>query len=286
MEETRKTGVPWGLVGYYLLFMAATVGAFWVIRWKLEVASEHGKGVDAMILFLLIATGAMFVAGHAITAWFLVGSRREGAWKAPSAKSEWIATLVPIFIVVAAAEGGVITIGMPVWAQIAGNDADAVKIRIVGKQFEWVAHYPGEDGKWSDFDPKAVDGALNPIGLKDADFTDDIVSPGVILVPVGRTVQFSVRSMDVLHSFTVPLWRTKQDAVPGMPTRTQVKPVREGTYEVVCAEICGLGHYKMRAFVMVVSEAEFKEAMASQDDYDTVVERLKKLGRLKIAPKE
>ncbi len=286
METTHKPARPWGVALFYLAFMAATVGGFWAIHWKMEVASEHGKGVDNMILFLLIATGVMFVAGHAVTAWFLVGSRREGSFRAPSPRAEWTATLVPILIVVIAAEAGVLTIGMPVWAQIAANDPDAVRIRIVGKQFEWVAHYCGPDGKWSEYDPKEVDGALNPIGIKDADYSDDIVAPGVIIVPLGRTVQIQIRSMDVLHSFTVPMWRTKQDAVPGMPTRTQVKPTREGTYEVVCAEICGLGHYKMRAFVAVVPEAEFKTAMESQDDYDALVEKLKKSGRFKVARPE
>jgi cytochrome c oxidase subunit 2 len=264
MEGTRQSGTPWSVAAFYLLFMAATVAGFFLIHWKLEVASEHGVGVDRMILFLLVTTGVMFVAGHAIVTWFLLRSRGDRPWKAPSVRSEWIATLVPIAIVVIVAEGGVISIGMPVWAQISGNDPGAVQVEVIGKQFEWLSHYPGPDGKFGTCDPAQIDEQLNPIGIdeKDPAGGDDVVVRGVLVLPVGRTASIRIRSLDVLHSFTVPLWRTKQDAVPGLPTRTQVRPTVAGKYEITCAELCGMGHFRMRAFAKVVSAAEFEKWLA------------------------
>jgi cytochrome c oxidase subunit 2 len=253
------------MAALYLGFMAATVGSFWIIKWQLQVASEHGKGVDAMILFLLVATGAMFVAGHAIVAWFLLASRRgeNEPFTAPGPKREWTATLLPIVIVAIVAEGGVLVIGMPVWAQISGRDPDALQVEVVAKQFEWVARYPGKDGVFGKLDAKQADEQLNVIGLDERDpaAADDVVLRGTLVLPAGRMASIRIRSMDVLHSFTVPLFRTKQDAVPGLVTRTQVRPTVPGVYEITCAELCGMGHYKMQANALVVTPEEFAEAM-------------------------
>ena len=264
MEQQRR-GAAWPMVSLYLGFMAATVGSFWIIKWQLQVASEHGKGVDAMILFLLVATGAMFVAGHLVVAWFLAGARRADgeAFRRPSVKNEWLATIVPIVIVLIVAEGGVLVIGMPVWAQISGRDPDALSVEVTGKQFEWIARYAGRDGVYGKLDAKQADEQLNVIGLDEGDpaGADDIVLRGTLVLPAGRMAAIRIRSMDVLHSFTVPLFRTKQDAVPGLVTRTQVRPTVPGLYEITCAELCGMGHYKMQANALVVTPEEFAEAM-------------------------
>lgn len=269
MERPRGSTGP--VVALYGLFMAATVGGFCFLDWKLDVATEHGRGVDAMILFLLVATGAMFVAGHAIVGWFLLTSSRAGApaWKAPSSRGEWLATLAPVVVVAIVAEGGVLAIGMPVWAQMAGRDPDAFAVEVIGRQFEWVGHYPGKDGKFGRLDPAQVDDQLNPIGLDEEDpaAADDLVTRGGLTLPAGRTASIRLRSLDVLHSFAVPLFRTKQDLVPGLVTRTQLKPIRPGKFEIACAELCGLGHYRMRGWATVLEPAEFEAWLARQTPF-------------------
>lgn len=251
----------------FLLFAAATVAAALTLRWRLDVASEHGPGVDRMIDFLLVATGVMFVAGHVIAVGLILKGRREGEpFRPPSKRAELWTTLIPICVVALVAEGGVIVIGMPVWGQIYEPDPKALQVEMVGKQFEWIARYPGKDGKFGRIDPGQTDESLNPIGLdeNDPDAADDIVVRGALYLPAGRTASIRIRSQDVLHSFAVPVFRTKQDTVPGMPTRTQVKPVKVGKFEIDCAELCGLGHYKMRASVNVLEGPAFEKWLSEQ----------------------
>jgi cytochrome c oxidase subunit 2 len=269
MDGQRKPGSTALIGALFLLFAIATVTGFLGLKWHLAVASEHGKGVDDMIEFLLVATGVMFVFGHGILAYFVWRFGGRGASYRPmSAKSEWLTTLIPIVVVAAVAEGGVLAIGMPVWAQIFGHDPDAVQVEVVGKQFEWIVRYPGRDGKYGRVDPKLIDDE-NLLGLDRSDpaSKDDIVIRGALTLPAGRTASIRVRSMDVLHSFTIPLFRTKQDAVPGTPMRTQVKPTVPGRYEITCAELCGLGHYRMRAFCTVMTAPEFEKWLAGQSGF-------------------
>lgn len=252
----------------FVLFAAGTVCLGFFFPWKLAVASEHGRGVDAMILFLLVATGLFLVAGHLLVAYFVWRSARPEApaFKPVTPRSEWIATLIPVIVIAAAAEGGVLVIGMPVWSQIYRPDPQALQVEVVGKQFEWIARYPGKDGRFGRTDPGLVDEVENPLGLVEEDpaATDDIVIRGALYLPAGRVASIRLRSLDVLHSFSVPLFRTKQDAVPGIPTRTQVRPTETGQFEIVCAELCGMGHYRMRAYVNVLTPEEFEAWKARQ----------------------
>lgn len=256
------------IVVAFTLFAAGTVAMGLLYRWRLAVASEHGRGVDEMILFLLIATGPVFVAGHFIVAGFVWKSGRRGApaFRPPGRKLEWTVTLVPVLLIAAVAEGGVLVIGMPVWSQIYSDAPDALQVEVVGKQFEWISRYPGKDGKFGRVDPRKFDEVENPLGLDEDDpaAADDIVIRGALYLPSGRTASIRIRSLDVLHSFSVPLFRTKQDAVPGIPTRTQVRPTVPGQYEIVCAELCGMGHYRMRGYVTVLTPEEFEKWRARQ----------------------
>ena len=106
-------------------------------------------------------------------------------------------------------------------------------IRIEPRQFEWDITYPGPDGEF--------------------DTPDDINTINQLYLAVHQPVQIMLQGQDVIHSFFVPEFRIKQDAVPGMPTSVWINPTREGEYEIACAELCGLGHYRMRGFVHIVS---------------------------------
>jgi cytochrome c oxidase subunit 2 len=110
---------------------------------------------------------------------------------------------------------------------------------------------------------------------KDAAAADDIVAPqNILLLPEGKTVVLKIRSLDVIHSFFLPHHRVKQDAMPGMTIDTWFMPTKAGKYEIACAEHCGLGHYRMKGAVHVLSAADFQSATASQEAFDAALAKL------------
>ncbi len=154
------------------------------------------------------------------------------------------------------------------WAQVtSAAPPDAFVVEVTGQQFAWNIRYPGPDGVFGKTDVKLVDpAALNFIGLDRTDpaAQDDVTLQNQLFLPEGRPVRVRIRSLDVIHSFFLPDFRVKQDAVPGMTTETWFVPRQAGTFEIACAEHCGLGHYRMRGQLTVVPpgelEAKIKEA--------------------------
>jgi cytochrome c oxidase subunit II len=142
-------------------------------------------------------------------------------------------------------------------------------VEVTGMQFAWYFRYPGPDGKFGQTDPKLIDpssGNEAAIGLNtsDAAAKDDIVS-GTMFLPVNREVDLTLRAVDVIHSFFVPSFRFKQDAVPGLAIHMHFTPTEVGDYEIACAELCGLGHYKMHGMVKVISQADFDKWLAQRE---------------------
>jgi cytochrome c oxidase subunit 2 len=259
------------LAAFLALITTLTVAAFFTREWRPPVASQHGTGVDRMISYLLVVTGIVFVVGHAVLIAFIVRYRR-GREKSASIprRAEWVWTLVPVAAVALFSEVGVIVIGLPVWASVYGEPpANTFTVEVTGKQFEWLVRYPGKDGKFGRVDPKLVNDAENPLGLdeKDPASTDDVILRGTMHLPVDRPVQVRIRSLDVLHSFSLPELRVKQDAVPGYTTGARFTPTKAGKYEIACAELCGLGHYRMRGYLFVKSAKDFEEWMADQQGW-------------------
>jgi cytochrome c oxidase subunit 2 len=252
-----------GLVSAVFAAIAGlTVYGFASRSWMPAVASEHGPGVDGMIDYLLVATGALFVVGHAVLAWFIWQGRRGDAPKAPRVKPivEWLWALVPALAMTVIAEFGVLALGLPVWGKVYGPPPkDALVVEVVGKQFEWLVRYAGPDGKFGRTEPRHVHAVDNPMGLdaKDPAAKDDVVLQTLHL-PVGRPILVRLRSHDVIHSFGIPEFRVKQDVIPGYVATAQFTPTRVGTFEIACAELCGLGHYKMRGVVIVEPPAAFE----------------------------
>jgi cytochrome c oxidase subunit 2 len=170
--------------------------------------------------------------------------------------------------------------GYRTWSDItAPAPKDAVVLEITGKQFNWIARYPGKDGKLGTYNYKLID-ATNEVGI---DFSDkssfDDFLPREIHVPKGKPVQFKIRARDVLHSVFLPHFRQKMDAVPGMPTTFWFTPIYTTEemksitgnpnfkYELACTEVCGRGHFGMK-FLLVVDEPEdFEKWYASQEAF-------------------
>lgn len=234
------------------------------------LASRHGAGIDSMLAYLLITTGVLFVAGYCALAWFIwTGARRSRIdQRLTSRRTEWIVSGALGIAVGLIAEGGVLAIGMPVWSEYfdAAPPADAVTIEITAQQFLWNVRYPGADGQFGRSSAAAMDDVDNPLGLdrRDPAGRDDVVTQNAITVPLGRAVRLRLRSKDVIHSFFLPNFRVKQDIVPGMTPEVVFFPTREGSFELACAELCGLAHYRMRGFFDVVSPAAFERWLSDQ----------------------
>jgi cytochrome c oxidase subunit 2 len=157
---------------------------------------------------------------------------------------------------------------IPAWATRVRDfppESEAVVVRVTGEQFAWNVHYPGTDGRFGRRDIKLV-GADNPLGLDrtDQDAKDDIVTTNQLSIPVDRPVLVHLASKDVIHSFGLFEMRVKQDAVPGMDIPVWFIPNRIGEYEIVCSQLCGLGHYRMRGFLSVKSEADFNSWLGEE----------------------
>jgi cytochrome c oxidase subunit 2 len=243
-------------------------------------ASAHAGDIDQMISLVHWLMLVLFVGWGAFFAFVLVKFRRGanptasyvGA-KGKVAKSTEVAVaLVEVLLLVFYA--------IPAWAKRVTNfpsGNDAIIVRVVGEQFAWNVQYPGADGKFGRTDPKLVS-ADNPLGLdrKDPDAKDDITTINQLNIPVGHPILVHLSSKDVIHSFGLYEMRIKQDAVPGLempvwfvPTvttddmRAKLKdPMFQ--YEITCSQLCGLGHYRMRGFITVQSEADYQKWMAEQ----------------------
>ena len=230
--------------------LAALVGAvvpslasalpFWL---KLpENVSTYGGQIDDLFRLILWITGVIFVVVELLLLYFLFRYRhREGRtarYTHGSNRLEVIWTIVPAIICVVLA-----LLSRRSWAEIKQNmPKQAMNVEITAEQFAWNIRYPGPDGK--------------------LETPDDIVSLNQLHMPVGRPVIVTLHSKDVIHSFFLPEFRVKQDAVPGMTTRIWFEATRVGNWEIACAELCGLGHYRMKGFVTVETPEEFERWLA------------------------
>ncbi|MCI0340040.1 MAG: cytochrome c oxidase subunit II [Planctomycetales bacterium] len=269
METARPPASASALAAFFVVLAALTALGFAAISWLPVVASEHGPGVDRTIVYILVVTGVLFLVGHAVLAGFVWRYSRGGTpeYRPLSPKVEWSWALLPVLALTVASEVGVLVIGGPAWSQIYGETpAGALEIEVVGKQFEWLVRYPGKDGRFGRTAAELVHDVRNPVGLdkKDPAASDDVVLRGALHLPEGRPVVVRLRSLDVLHSFAIPELRVKQDIVPGHLGRTQFRPVRAGSYELACAELCGLGHYRMSGKVVVEPAPEFERWLREQ----------------------
>ena len=154
------------------------------------------------------------------------------------------------------------------WTKTPDRSKNPLEVRVVAEQFAWNVHYPGPDGIFGKANVKHVTSS-NPLGLdvSDPHAKDDIVSLNQLYLEVNRPVIIRIASKDVIHSFGLPYMRVKQDAVPGMEVPVHFTPVKTSgneTWEIACAQLCGLGHYRMRGQYHVQTKADFEKWLASQ----------------------
>jgi cytochrome c oxidase subunit 2 len=268
VNGSQKTQV----VAIVVFFVAITVliVAGFAHDWKPPVASEEGARVDSLIRYLLFATGSVLVAGATALVAFVWRYGRGAPSPAPRSdpRLERWWSVVPVLGMAVIAEVGVLVKGLPVWKRVYGAPPPgALVVEVHAQQFEWWVRYAGPDGVFGRRDLRLLDPTANPLGLvpDDPAGRDDVVVRNVLRLPAGRPVHVKLRSRDVLHSFSIPEFRVKQDVVPGMVTAISFVPSRPGTYQIACAELCGLGHYRMGARVIVQQVEEFQAWSEAQN---------------------
>jgi len=149
----------------------------------------------------------------------------------------------------------------PIWGMLKNDFPSAdesFNVHVIAEQFAWNIHYPGPDGVFGGRDIAQIDLVSNPIGLDESDpaAADDVVMVNELHLPVNRSVIVRLTTKDVIHSFNVPELRIKQDAIPGLEIPIWFTPTVAGDYEIACAQLCGLSHYRMRGYVTVESQGE------------------------------
>jgi cytochrome c oxidase subunit II len=266
---TTPAGPPRGAVRGIqgLLFALATVllvvlATYYFMRpWLPPLVSDRAD-IDSAIAITLAVTGLVFIVTNLMLAYFgwrfqdHAGAR--SAYMHDNPKLEWTWTLITAGIMFLFLFGA-----LGLWAKVkAAPPADAMLIEVTGQQFAWNVRYPGPDGVLGRTD-YAQATQENAIGLvaDDPGSKDDLVLLNQLYLPQDRPVRIQIRSLDVIHSFFLPHFRVKQDAMPGMTIEIWFVPKLVGDYDLGCAEHCGLGHYRMRGQVHVVAAADFDKTL-------------------------
>jgi len=238
--------------------------------WFSPLASNWGY-VDTTINITFWITGVVYIAIILFMAYCVFRFRhRKGiraAYNPENKKLEWWLT-----IVTAVGVGGMLAPGLIVWSDFVTVPKEAAEVEVLGQQWMWSYRLPGKDGVLGTSDTRNVS-SDNSLGINPNDLhgQDDIVIVGDALhLPVGTPVKLLLRSIDVLHDFYVPQFRAKMDVVPGMVTYFWFIPTRTGTYEALCAELCGVGHHTMRGTVVVEEESAYQEWLKEQQTFKQV----------------
>ncbi|RAJ01706.1 cytochrome c oxidase subunit 2 [Chitinophaga skermanii] len=263
------------------------IGVWWcndLLKDKIlgEAASDHGEGIDQMIYVTLAITGIVFVATQILLFWFSFKYQEKEGRKAfyypHNNKLELLWTAVPAIVLTV-----LVAFGIRHWYRITSDaPKDAMVVEITGKQFNWLIRYPGKDGLMGRKNFHLINEINNPVGQdwEDNLNKDDFMATEMHLV-VGKPVKLIIGSRDVIHDVGLPHFRLKMDAVPGIPTtlwftpKFTTKQMKEKTgnpdfvYEISCDQMCGVGHYSMKANIIVETQEEFDAWYAKQkSQYD------------------
>jgi cytochrome c oxidase subunit 2 len=238
--------------------------------WNFPInVSTHGAGIDHLINVMHVFMAVLFF-GWLIFLIYVLYRFRAGSKQAVQYKEKHFKAPTYIEVVIVLFEFLLlIAFSTPIWYKMKKTPvfdaATAVKMRVVAQQFVWNIHYPGVDGIFGKVDPKLMDSS-NPLGLDldDPHAKDDVTTINQLHIPVNTPVSVMLSSKDVIHSFGIPVMRVKNDAIPGYNVPVWFQATQEGEFEIACAQLCGLGHYRMRGFFVVESKDKFNAWLAEQ----------------------
>ena len=235
--------------------------------WWTPIASNWGY-IDGTLNLTFWITGAVFVAVVMFMAYCVIRFRhrpgQQAMYEPENKRLEWWLT-----VGTAVGVAAMLAPGLFVWHQFVTVPADATEVEVVGKQWAWSYRLPGQDGKLGTSDVNKIT-PDNPLGLNpdDPNGKDDVVvETDNLHLQLGKPIKVLLRSVDVLHDFYVPEFRGKMDMVPGMVTYFWMTPTRTGTFDILCAELCGVGHSQMRGQVVVADEAGYQQWLAKQKTF-------------------
>lgn len=277
----------------------------WIDRSLPPAASEHGVLIDQLWDANIYLITFVFLVTNFFLFWFAYkyrgNSKNTAVYYPHNNKIEMLWTVVP-----AVALTFIIIFGLKYWNEIMKDSVDPnrVSIELYAKQFDWTARYSGKDGKLGETDFRQISGS-NSVGMDTADVAgfDDVIVKNEFHIPVGREIEFTMRSRDVIHSAYMPHFRAQMNCVPGMITYFKFKPTKttaemrkdpytvkmmeginkqralenkepvEFDYLLLCNKICGVSHFNMQMSIIVDTEEDYAAWIAKQKAVKTVASK-------------
>jgi cytochrome c oxidase subunit 2 len=256
-------------IAIVLLLVAVGSVVFHLVSpwWWTPIASNWGY-IDATLNITFLITGAVFVAVIGFMAYCVWRFRHKAGqtalYEPENKKLEWWLT-----VATAVGVAAMLAPGLYVWHQFVTVPKEATEVEVVGRQWSWSYRLPGKDGKLGTSDTRNVS-AENPLGLNpnDPNGKDDvIIESGELHLQLGKPIKLLLLAIDVLHDFYVPEFRGKMDMIPGSVTYFWMTPTRTGTFDILCAELCGVGHSQMRGSVVVAEAAPYQAWLDKQQTF-------------------
>lgn len=239
--------------------------------WQTPIASNW-VSIDSALDITLWICAAAFVSLNFFLAWVLVRYRHRADHRAHY-EPENASLEKRLTFWTAIGIAGMLAPGLAAWGKYVSVPQEAAIVEAVGQQWQWSFRYPGPDGTLGAAAVKYIT-PDNPLGLDPLDpfGRDDIlIESDDLHLPLGKPVKIVLRSKDVLHDFYVPEFRAKMDLVPGIVTYFWMTPTKAGTFDILCAELCGVGHHEMRGKVIVESPKAFAAWQAQQVSFEQVL---------------
>ena len=243
-----------------VLLVVGSIAFHFLSPWWFTPIASNWQAIDLTIDITFWVTGAVFIAVNLFMAYAVLRYRNRGPdseraqYEPENTKLEiWLTGLTAIGV------AAMLAPGLWVWNDFVNVPEDAWEFEVIGEQWRWTFRLPGDDGKLGSSSSALVN-IDNPLGVDPADPNgqdDLIVMSNVMHLPIDKPVKMLLRSKDVLHDFAVAEFRVKMDLVPGLVTYLWLTPTRTGTFDILCEELCGLGHFAMRGRVVVDTQEDY-----------------------------
>lgn len=261
----------WIGIAVFVLMVGSVLFHLWT-PWYFTPIASNWTLIDNAIDITFWVTGAVFVAVNSFMVYVVIRYRnRKGSRAHYEPESVWLEKQLTLWTSV-----GIMLLlapGLYAWAQYVTVPKDASVLEAVGQQWQWSYRFPGKDGVLGTTDVQYIS-ANNPFGLNPGDTygkDDVLIEDAAVHIPVGKPIKIVLRSKDVIHDFFVPQFRARMNIVPGLVTYFWFTPTKTGTFEVLCAQLCGVGHYVMHGTVIVDDQSTFDAWLNMQQTFASAV---------------
>ena len=257
-----------------IILIAGSVLFHFLSPWYLTPLASNWSTIDFTLDVTFWVTGFVFVVVNSFMAYAVIRYRhspdRRSEYQPENKKLElWLTGITTIGV------AAMLAPGLFVWAEFVTVPDEAHEVEVVGQQWHWSFRFPGEDGKFGAVESRYVSDD-NPFGMEPEDplgQDDVLVSSPTVHLPVNQPVKLNLRAKDVLHDFAVAQFRVKMDMVPGLVSYLWFEPTITGEFEILCEELCGIGHHTMRGLVVVDEEQDFERWLAGHPTYAQTLAR-------------